>query len=176
MWYTSDVCKIWGHDPGHLFKRPGLVRDPACLGVTDLPLSPPRAARPGHGGSDWALFPWMLWGSTNQASQTSDLLCVVTFEEILTSGFYLFILYIYFAFVVLLPGKFPWMEEPGGLQSMGSRIGHDWATSLSLFTLMHWRRKWQPTPAFLPGESQGRGSLVGCHFWGCTESDMTEAT
>ena len=70
-----------------------------------------------------------------------------------------------------------WMEEPGGLQSMGSlRVGHDWATSLSLFTFMHWRRKWQPTPVFLPGESQGRGSLVGCHLWGLTESDMTEAT
>ena len=41
---------------------------------------------------------------------------------------------------------------------------------------MHWRRKWQPTPALLPGESQGRGSLVGCHLWGHTESDMTEAT
>ena len=41
---------------------------------------------------------------------------------------------------------------------------------------MHWRRKWQPTPVFLPGESQGRGSLVGCRLWGCTESDMTEAT
>ena len=41
---------------------------------------------------------------------------------------------------------------------------------------MHWRRKWQPTPAFLPGESQGRGSLVGCCLWGRTESDMTEAT
>ena len=39
-----------------------------------------------------------------------------------------------------------------------------------------WRRKWQPTPVFLPGESQGRGSLVGCHVWGCTESDMTEET
>ena len=36
---------------------------------------------------------------------------------------------------------------------------------------MHWRRKWQPTPVFLPGESQGRGSLVGCHIWGRTESD-----
>ena len=34
----------------------------------------------------------------------------------------------------------------------------------------------QPTPVFLPRESQGRGSLVGCHLWGCTESDMTEAT
>ena len=48
--------------------------------------------------------------------------------------------------------------------------------ALSLFTLMHWRRKWQPTPVFLPGESQERGSLVGCHLWSCTESDMTEAT
>ena len=73
--------------------------------------------------------------------------------------------------------RIPWMEEPGGLQSMGSlRVGHDWATSLSLFTFMHWRRKWQPTPVFLPGESQGRGSLVGCHLWGHTESDTTEVT
>ena len=39
---------------------------------------------------------------------------------------------------------------------------------------MHWRRKWQPTPVFLPGESQGRQNLVGFHVWGCTESDMTE--
>ena len=69
--------------------------------------------------------------------------------------------------------KIPWMEEPGRLQSMGSpRVGHDWATSLSLFTFMHWRRTWQPTPVFLPGESQGRRSLVGCRLWGHTESDM----
>ena len=39
-----------------------------------------------------------------------------------------------------------------------------------------WRRKWQSTPVFLPGESQGQGSLVGCHLWGHTESDTTEAT
>ena len=39
-----------------------------------------------------------------------------------------------------------------------------------------WRRKWQPIPLFLPGESQGRRSLVGCHLWGRTESDTTEAT
>ena len=76
-----------------------------------------------------------------------------------------------------LAWKIQWMEEPGGLQSMGSlRVGHDWATSLSLFTFMHWRRKWQPTPLFLPGESQGRGSLLGCHLWGLTESDTNEAT
>ena len=66
-------------------------------------------------------------------------------------------------------------EEPGGLQSVGSqRVRHDWATSLSLFTFMHWRRKWQPTPVLLPGESQGQRSLVGCCLWGCTESDRTE--
>ena len=76
-----------------------------------------------------------------------------------------------------LAWKIPWTEEPGRLQSMGSlRVGYNWATSLSLFTFMHWRRKWQPTPVFLPGESQGWGSLVGCRLWGHTESDMTEVT
>ena len=76
-----------------------------------------------------------------------------------------------------LAWKIPWTEEPGGLQSMGSwRVGHDRATSLALFTFMHWRRNWQPTPVFLPGESQGRGSLVGCRLWGRTESDTAEAT
>ena len=76
-----------------------------------------------------------------------------------------------------LAWRIPWMEEPGGLQSMGSlRVGHNWATSLSLITFMHWTRKWQPTPVFLPGESQGRGSLVGYRLWGRTESDTTEAT
>ena len=65
-----------------------------------------------------------------------------------------------------LAWKNPCTEEPGRLQSMGSwRVGHDWATSLSIFTFMHWRRKWQPTVVFLPGESQGRRSLVGCRLW-----------
>ena len=49
-------------------------------------------------------------------------------------------------------------------------------TQLSNFTFTHWRRKWQPTSVFLPGESQGRGSLVGCRLWGHTELDTTEAT
>ena len=76
-----------------------------------------------------------------------------------------------------LAWKIPWMEEPGRLEYMGSLlVEYDWATSLSLFTFMLWRRKWQPTPVFLPGESQGRGSLVGCPLWGHTESDTTEAT
>ena len=76
-----------------------------------------------------------------------------------------------------LAWKIPWMEEPGRLQSMGSlRVGHNWATSVSLFTFMHWRRKWQPTPMFLPGVSQGRWSPVGCHLCNCTESATTELT
>ena len=66
----------------------------------------------------------------------------------------------------ILAWKIPWMKEPGRLQSTGSmRVWHDWVTSLSLFTLMHWRRKWQPTPVFLPGESQGRWRGRG---WGET--------
>ena len=61
-----------------------------------------------------------------------------------------------------LAWKIPWMEEPGGLQSMRSLR----ATSLSLFTFMHWRGKWHPTPVLLPGKSHGWRSLVGCSPWG----------
>ena len=76
-----------------------------------------------------------------------------------------------------LAWRIPWTEEPGRQQSMGSlRVGHDWATSLPLFTFMHWRRKRHPTPLFLPGESQGWRSLVGCRLWGHTEPDTTAAT
>ena len=65
-----------------------------------------------------------------------------------------------------LAWKIPWMEKPGRLQSMGLLgVRHNWVTSLSLFTFMHWRRKWQPTPVFLAGGSQGRGSLLGCRLW-----------
>ena len=79
-----------------------------------------------------------------------------------------------------LAWKIPWTEEPGRLQSMGSLRGrHDWATSLSLFTFMHCRRKWQPTPVFLPGESQGWGSgglpSMGSHRVGHDWSDLAAA-
>ena len=80
-----------------------------------------------------------------------------------------------------LAWKIPWTEEPGGLQSMGLlRVRHDWATSLSLFTLMHWRRKRQPTPVFLPGESQGWGEpgglpSMGSHRVGHDWSDLAAA-
>ena len=75
-----------------------------------------------------------------------------------------------------LAWKIPWTKEPSRLQSMGLLgVGHNYMTSLSLFTFMHWRRKWQPLPVFLPGESQGRGSLVGFRLWSRKESDMTGA-
>ena len=79
-----------------------------------------------------------------------------------------------------LAWKIPWMEEPGRLQFMGSlRVGHDWATSLSLSTFVHWRRKWQPTPLFLSGESQGRGAWwlpsMGSHRVGHDWSDLAAA-
>ena len=62
----------------------------------------------------------------------------------------------------VLAWRIPGMAEPGGLQSMGSlRVGHDRETSLSLFTFMHWRKKWQPTAVFLPGESQGLAGAAG---------------
>ena len=80
-----------------------------------------------------------------------------------------------------LAWKIPWTEKPGRLQSTGSlRVGHDWATSLSLFTFMHWRRKWQPTPVFLPGETQGPGEpdglpSMGSHRVGHNWSDLAAA-
>ena len=74
-----------------------------------------------------------------------------------------------------LAWQIPWMEEPGRVQSMGSwRVGYDWATSLSLFTFIHWKRKWQTTPVFLPGKSHGQRSLVGYCPWGRKELDTTE--
>ena len=75
-----------------------------------------------------------------------------------------------------LAWKIPCMEEPGGLQSRGlRRVGHDWGPSLSLFTSMHWRRKWQPTPVFLP-ENPRDGEAWWAAIYGVAQSDMTEAT
>ena len=72
--------------------------------------------------------------------------------------------------------KIPWMEEPGGLQSMG-REESDTTEQLHFpFSLSCIGEGNGNPPVFLPGESQGQGSLVGSHLWGRTESDMTEAT
>ena len=74
--------------------------------------------------------------------------------------------------------KIPWTEEPGGLKSMGSpRVGHDWATSLALFTLMHWRRQWHPTPVLLPGRSQDGGAWwAAVHGFAKSQTQLSDFT
>ena len=80
------------------------------------------------------------------------------------------------------PFQYSCLENPmdrGAWQAIAHGVSKSWTdlpASLSLFTFMHWGRKWQPTPVFMPRESQGQGCLVGCHLWGQTESDTTEAT
>ena len=80
-----------------------------------------------------------------------------------------------------LAWKMPWTEEPGRLQSMGShRVGHDWATSLLLFTFMHWRRKWQPTSSALAWRILGMGEpdgllTMGLHRVGHDWSNLAAA-
>ena len=76
------------------------------------------------------------------------------------------------------PLQYSCLENPmdrGAWWAAVHGVSRSW-TQLSNFTFTHWRRKWQPTPGFLPGELQGWWSLVGCRLWGRTESDMTEAT
>ena len=76
-----------------------------------------------------------------------------------------------------LAWKIPWTEEPARLRSMGCAKSRTRLSDFtSLFTFTHWRRKWQLTPVFLPGESQGWGSLVGCCLWDHTELYMAEVT
>ena len=73
-----------------------------------------------------------------------------------------------------LAWRVPWMEEPGGLQSMGSLgVRHDFTFTFHFPAL---EKEMATHSSVLTGESQGRGSLVGCHLWGHTELDMTEAT
>ena len=76
------------------------------------------------------------------------------------------------------PLQYSCLENPvdGGAWKAAVHGVAEGRTRLSDFTFTHWRRKWQPTPLFLPGESQGQGSLVGCRLWGRTESDTTGAT
>ena len=80
-------------------------------------------------------------------------------------------------------GHFSWVYRavgfPGGSMEkhLPAKIYLEIPSKLMMSLLSSWRRKWQPTPVFLPGESQGWRSLVGCRcLWGCTELDTTEAT
>ena len=56
------------------------------------------------------------------------------------------------------------------VRSLGQEdpLEKEMATHSSTLAIMHWKRKWQPTPVFLPGESQEQWSLVGCCLWGHT--------
>ena len=93
----------------------------------------------------------------------------------------------------ILAWRIPWTQKPGGLQSIGSpRVGHNWSDSAinNLPAVQEtlergvdpwvrktpWRRAWQPTPVFLPGESPGQCNLGGYSSEGSKESDMTEVT
>ena len=76
-----------------------------------------------------------------------------------------------------LAWKISWTEEPGGLQSMGPlRVGHDRSDFTFTFHSHALEKEMATHSSVLPGESQGRGSLVGCRLWGRTESDTTEST
>ena len=141
------VLYIYNHSPCFQDAQNLEKRTQATVIVSNLTLCLCSCCLPIHPGA-WIIFLKSIW---------LRLLCLNGFPTV--------------------AWKISWMEEPGRLQFMGSlRVGHNWVTSLSLFTFMHWRRKWQPTPVFLPGESHGRRSLVGCSPWGRTESDTTEAT
>ena len=113
----------------------------------------------------WALS--QLFHSTLSLSSRGFLVPLITQHNVLLMKM-LFLGSVLMTIIVRnLAWKLPCTVEPGRLQSMGSlRVTFEWATSLSLFTFMHWRRKWQPTPVFLPGESQRRRSPMGCRLWG----------
>ena len=79
-----------------------------------------------------------------------------------------------------LAWKIPWTEEPGGLQSMGSRrVGHNWETSLSLFIFLHWRRNGNPPQCSclrIPGTAEPGGlPSMGSHRVGHNWSDLAVA-
>ena len=162
-WLTSHICGIW--------KKVKLIEAES------------RTVISGWNGVMWVKIPVRWISFTLEICLASKLKCshtyiytesnnVMDMIEVLIS-----LNYGNHSHSSTLAWKIPWTEESGRLQSMGSqRVGHDWATSLPLFTFMHWRRQWQPTPVFLPGDSQGQGSLVSCRLSGRTESDTTEAT
>ena len=142
---------------------------------------------PGHQCSIFCLWICIFW--TFHINQTIQYVISV-------SGFFHFVIFLRFIYVVTCisqcslpfcgwvifhygtPLQYSCLENPmdGGTWWAAVHGVSRNQTRLSDFTFMHWRRKWQPTAVFLPGESQGRGSLVGCRLWSRTESDTTEAT
>ena len=108
--------------------------------------------------SFWQLLVWLIFLVSNLVIAYTNFLCVCLFPMKNGEGDGTPLQYS--CLENPMSGE-AWKAAVQGLQ----RVGHDWATSLSLFTFIHWRRKWQATRALLPGESQGRGNLVGCRLW-----------
>ena len=79
----------------------------------------------------------------------------------------------------LMMDREAWRAAIHGVKKSQTQLS-DWTELNTIYNVtiqcLYWRRKWHPTPLFLPGESQGWESLVGCRLWGHTESDMTEVT
>ena len=109
-----------------------------------------------EGGFSWSLFFFILYGSIVDFGEgTGTPLQYSCLENPMDRG--------------------AWKAAVHGVAKSRTRLS-DFTFTFHFSLFMHWRRKWQPTPVFLPGESQGRGSLVGCRPWGRTESDTTDAT
>ena len=181
---VKNLCPSAG-DAGDVGLLPESGRSPR--GRNGYPLKYSCLGNPMDRGAWWAPWGHKKSDTAEQLSEHIRMHYQSNFHIVLSLSTYLSVFAVIYTFhngegngnplQYSFAWKIPWMEEPGRLQSMGSLgVGHNWATSLSLFTFMHWRRKWPPTPVFLPGESQERGSLVGCRLWGRTELDMTEAT
>ena len=121
------------------------------------------------------LFTLYFWSS--EISRRNTLVCIslyniiVTYSMSICSPALSFLFSLFFYLLVVFKNDFKLISFLSYSRMLWIR--HN---SLSLFTFMHWRRKWQPTPVLLPGESQGWGSLVGCRLWGLTELDATEVT
>ena len=149
-----------------------------CIGEGNgNPLQCSCLENPRDGGAWWAT----VYGVAKSWTWLRDFhfYCLLVLTDFIGISMYFLPLVTLFGEGNGTPLQYSCLENPmdRGAWSMGSqRIIHDWATSLSPFTFMHWRRKWQSTPLFLPGESQRRGSLVGYRLWGCTELDTTEVT
>ena len=146
-------CSPWGREESDTTERLHFHFSLSCIGEGNgNPLHCSCLENPRDGGAWWAAVYGVAqsWTRLKWLSSSSSSRAVIPWDST--------------CFYPKTKRKI-WI---GNLCLWRLRVGHDWATSLSLFTFMHWRRKWQPTPVFLPGEPQGRGSLVGCRLWGHT--------
>ena len=122
-------------------------------------------------------FAMGLFLDSNIFYQSICLLCTYIPNAIITIDYYVLF---YYLLLFCTPLQYSCLENPMDREAWWATVHGVTKSRTQLndftFTFMHWRRKWQPTPVFLPGETQGRWSPVGCCLWGRTESDTTEVT